>query len=528
MAPPPPPPAVPDDRHAISRRAAVFGGFTLLSRIAGLARDMAIAACLGTRFNADAFYVAFRIPNLLRRLLAEGALTMAFVPIYAQYRREGTLAAHRAASVILTALLVLLFVLVLGGIVVAPWLVRLIAEGFTYDPVKFQLTVSLTRLMFPYLLCVSVMALLMGMLQVERHFTAPAAAPIFLNLCMIAAAVWLTPYFAEPATALSFGVVAGGLAQLLVQLPPLWRRRIIPGLSCAWRHPALRQLVRVMIPSLYGGAVYQLNVLMITLLASFLAEGSVSYLWYADRITEFPLGIFAVALATVTLPTLSDQQNARDMTAFKDTVNLSLRIALAEAIPAAVGLILLARPIVRLLFERGEFSTASTDGTVAALYGFAVGIPFVSAVRNLVPAFYAMQRPRAPVWAATVGLATNAVAALVLMRWRAHQGLALAMAISSAAQLGFLYWWLRRMLGPCGGRRICRGALGSGIASLAMAVVVWGVARGFGLAAMSSRLGLLGGVGLCVVLGAVAYVLGLRVVAPEEYRHCAALLRRRR
>ncbi|MBI4238263.1 MAG: murein biosynthesis integral membrane protein MurJ [Deltaproteobacteria bacterium] len=521
-------PPLRDDRHAIGRRAAVFGGFTLLSRIAGLARDMAIAACLGTRFNADAFYVAFRIPNLLRRLLAEGAMTMAFVPIYASYRRQSAAEAHRAASVILTSLLTLLLLLLLGGVVAAPWLVRLIATGFIHDPVKFELTVALTRVMFPYLLCVSVMALLMGMLQVERHFTAPAAAPIFLNLMMIAAAVWLAPYFTEPAYALAIGVVAGGLAQLAVQLPPLWRRHIVPGLSFAWRHPALRQLIRVMIPSLYGGAVYQLNVLMITLLASFLAEGSVSYLWYADRITEFPLGIFAVALATVTLPTLSDQQNARDLTAFKETVNLSLRIALAEAIPAAVGLILLARPIVRLLFERGAFSAASTDGTVAALYGFAVGIPFVSAVRNIVPAFYAMQRPRAPVWAATVGLVTNGVAALVLMRWRQHQGLALAMAVSSAAQLGFLGWWLRRLIGPFGGRRLLRGAIGSCAATLCMAGVVWGLACGIALTDVTSRSRLFGGVSLCIALGALTYLLGLRWLAREEYRHCVAMFCRRR
>lgn len=518
----------PDAHHHLSRRAGLVGGLTLLSRIAGLARDMVIAYFFGTRMAADAFYVAFRIPNLLRRLLAEGALTMAFVPIFTTYYRRSPAEGRRAADVIFTALCVLLLLLVALGVLGAPWIVRAIAYGFADQPEKFALTVHLTRLMFPYLFLVSCMALMMGMLNSLKHFAAPAAAPILLNLAIICGAAVFARGFAEPTVGLAVGVLTGGVMQLLVQVPALWREHMIPRFTARLGHPALRQLLRIMLPSVYGGAVYQLNVMVITLLASFLPNGSVSYLWYADRITEFPLGVFAVAIATVTLPTLSDHAADADMAAFKSTAVFSLRVAFAEAIPSAVGIILLAQPIVRLLFQGGAFTEASVRGTAGALVFFAAGIPWISGVRNLVPAFYAMKDAATPVRMATVGLCVNAVAALLLMGRFLHQGLAMAMAISATVHFAVLLFSLRRRVGPIGLHALLRGIGGCCVATGGMAVGVVLASRWLQVASITTRLGLAWRLTLIIGIALAIYLPLLRQLAPAEYRHFTALIGLRR
>lgn len=515
-------------RGDFSRHLGTVSGLTLLSRVTGLLRDMVIAYAFGTAAVADVFYVAFRIPNLMRRLLAEGAFTMAFVPIYAEYRQRSEAEAKIAANTIFSALVVLLLVLVAIGILATPWLVRVTAYGFVTHPEKFALTVSLTRWMFPYLLLVSLTALMAGMLNSWRHFVAPAAAPMLLNLCMMLGAIGVASWFTQPVYGLAVGVVCGGVAQLLLQIPPLWRRHIIPQCTLAWRHPSLRQLIRIMIPAAYGGAVYQLNVLIITLLASFLPEGSVSYLWYADRITEFPLGIFAVAIATVSLPTLSEQHGAADHQAFIATINRGLRIAFAIALPAAVGIIMLATPIVRLLFEGGAFTAASTAGTVGALICFAAGIPFVSSVRNIVPAFYAAKDPMTPVRIATITIAINAGGGWLLMqRWQ-HMGLAAAMVLASIAQCLLLLWALRRKLGPLGGCRLLRSGTGSAAATLLMALLLWGGLHVLPASWLAPRARLLPVLLGLILVAVVVYMGALRCWNRDAYRHCVGMLRRSR
>lgn len=508
-----------------------MGGLTLLSRFAGLARDMAIAYAFGTKASADAFYVAFRIPNLMRRLLAEGAFTMAFVPIYSDYKRQSVQDASRAANTIFSALLILLIVLVGVGIVATPWIVRMVAYGFAKDPEKFALTVSLARWMFPYLLLVSLMALMMSILNSWRHYTAPAAAPILLNLAMIAGAVFSVHWLAQPVYGLAASVVIGGVLQMAVQLPPLIKRHLVPRLTLALRHPSLRQLIRIMIPAVYGGAVYQLNVMMITLLASFLPTGSVSYLWYADRVTEFPLGIFAVALSTVTLPVLADYRSSGDMANFRKMVNYGLRIALAEAVPSAVGIAVLALPIVRLLFESGAFTPSASRETAGALIFFACGIPFISGVRNIVPAFYALHDPKTPVIVATITLAVNAVAALLLMGPMQHRGLAAAMAISSAVQFLLLLGALRRKVGPMGGRQLLRSLAGSVLAAGLMGGAVALALSWVQLATITSRMALLPWLLGVIGCGMLCYVPLLTIVNREEARHLLHMVwrvRRRR
>lgn len=515
------------EHHQISKRAGIFGFFTLISRILGLVRDSVVAYFFGTKAVADAFYVAFRIPNLLRRLLAEGSLTMAFIPVFTEYLKQSKEEGKKVADIVFTYLSILLTVVTICGILFAPYIVKLIAYGFSGSSDKLALTVYLTRIMFPYIFLVSLMAFAMGVLNTLKIFGAPAASPIFLNIGIIAGAAILSRHFNEPTIGLAVGVLVGGFMQLLLQVPWLKRHGMFPRFNFDYKHPALKRIGLIMIPSIYGGAVYQINVMIITLLASFLPNGSVSYLWYADRINEFPLGLFAVAVATASLPTLSDHAAEAKYQDFKNTLNYSLRIAWTESIPAMVGIWLLAEPIVKLLFQRGEFSDLSTIGTTGALKFLAIGIPFITGVRNIVPAYYAMKDSKTPVMLATVALIVNAVASLVLMRYMLHRGLAFSIAISSAVNFFLLVHFLRRKMGLLGGRKLAMSVARTSIASLGIVAVVLGARHGLGF--------FVGG-GLYIeavqlfsvmIVSIVVYMVLLKFVAPEEFGHFKSIIRRK-
>lgn len=510
----------------ISRRAGIFGFYTLISRILGLVRDSVVAYFFGTRSAADAFYVAFRIPNLLRRLLAEGSLTMAFVPVFTEYLKQSREEGKRVADIVFTYLSMLLTVLAILGILFAPWIVRVIAFGFEGSPEKFELTVYLTRIMFPYIFLVSLMALAMGVLNTLKIFGAPAASPILLNLGIICGAAVFSRWFDPPVTGLAVGVIAGGFLQLALQVPWLSKEGMMPRLNFDYRHPALKRIGLIMLPSVYGGAVYQINVMVITLLASFLPSGSVSYLWYADRVNEFPLGLFAVAIATASLPTLSEHAADRNHQAFKETLNYSLRIAWTESIPAMVGIWLLAEPIVRLLFQRGEFTAESTVGTVGALRFFALGIPFITGVRNMVPAFYAMKDARTPVMIATVALVANAVLSLILMGPMLHRGLAFSMAAASSVNFALLVVMFRRKMGLFGGRKLAMSAIRSAVACLGIAAVCLGARSWFGFFGAVGQIMLALQLFSVIIVSVVVYISILRFVAPEEFGHFKNIVRR--
>lgn len=514
--------------HAqISRRVGTVSFYTLLSRFLGLARDSVMAWAFGATRAADAFYVAFRIPNLLRRLVAEGALTIAFVPVYTDYLRKSREEARTAASVIFTYLSLFLAAMVVAGIIFAPWIVKLIAWGFSAEPLKFELTVYLTRLMFPYIFLISLVALAMGILNSLKRFAAPAASPIFLNLGIICGALFLWRFFEVPAVGLAIGVLAGGVMQLTLQIPSLAREGMIPRINFNWRHPALKSLLLLMIPSAFGAAVYQVNVIVITLLASFLPEGSVSYLWYADRVSEFSLGIFSIAVATAALPTLSDQAADRDIASLKETMNFSLRLAFLIDIPAAVGLYLLAEPVVSVIFQRGEFNRATTVATAGALTFFALKIPFVSGVRNLVPGFFALKDAKTPVVISTIAVVVNAAAALLLMHPMLHRGLALALVISGAVNFFLLFYFFRRKVGPLGWRKIAKSVLKTCIASAVMGAVlvfVMRYAEPFLQGRFLEKVAAL----LCLVILGVAIFIGItRFINKDEYNALAGLISRR-
>src|SRR5262245_43305887 len=444
----------PSEIIEVSGRAGTVGFLTFLSRIFGLARDTLIAYLLGAREAADAFYVAFRIPNLLRRLLAEGCLTISFVPVFTEYLKKDRAEAKRVADYTFTLLSLLLLVITVIGVVFAAFFVRFTAFGFTEHPDKFALTVMLTRVTFPYIFLVSLGALAMGILNSLKHFTTPAASPILLNVGIILGALLISRYTSQPSLGLAIGVLVGGVLQILLQVPPLVRLGFLPKIAWNPRHPGVKKIVGLMLPSIYGSAVYQLNLFAITFLASFLATGAVSWLWYAYRVMEFPLGVFAISLATVILPQLSDHAADRNMNQLKKTFREGLQMIYFVNLPATVGLIVLAEAIVSVLFQHGNFSAHSTEMTAQALQCFAVGLPFVSGTRVTASAFYAVQDSKTPVKAANWAVFVNVLAGLILLKPLGHRGLALGVGIGSFFNFVFHITHFRKKVGLLGLKKL--------------------------------------------------------------------------
>jgi putative peptidoglycan lipid II flippase len=495
------------ENRRIARAAGVVGGLTLLSRIAGLARDVVIGSIFGSTAAADAFFVAFRIPNLLRRFVAEGAMNVAFVPVLTEIlASRGATEAVRAARALLTATVISLGLLTALGIAFAPLWVSLLAPGFAAEPGQIELATRLTRWLLPYVFLIGLVALLGGLLNAFRHFLAPALSPVLLNLSIIAAALLLTSRLEVPVLALAYGVLIGGLLQIGAQILALGRMGLRLGPSSRLRDPVLRRVALLLAPTVLGAAVYQVNIIVNTIFASALPRGSVSFLWYADRVFEFPLGLFAVALGTAALPSFSAQAASGARDEMRRSVTFALGIASFVAVPATAGLILLADPIVHVLFERGSFGAREVAMTAGALRMYAIGLWSVSATRVVVPAFYALGDARTPVRTGAAAFLANALLALMLMGpvERAvtdeapgasggllitalavavdhlgvvdlrHAGLALAASLASVVNLALLLLPLRRRLGglPLAGIFV---ALGRSIlaASVMAACIVW-------------------------------------------------------
>ena len=431
----------------VSQAAGVVGFFTLLSRILGLVRDMVIARFFGSGMAADAFFVAFRIPNLLRRLLAEGSLTIAFIPVFTEYLSQKSKEdAFHLARVVLTLLSIILAIVTILGVLLSPWIVRILAWGFGGAGMKYDLTVLLTRITFPYIFFISLVALFMGILNSLRHFAAPAAAPIFLNVGIIASTFWISPHLSQPIVGVAIGVFAGGMLQLALQVPWVLKKGL--SLSPSWdpTHQAVKRIGLLMLPAIFGSAIYQFNQFIGTLLASFLVEGSVSWLYYADRLVQFPLGVFAIAISTAALPSLSRQVAGKELDEFRETLSHSLRLVFFISIPSMTGLIILGKPIIRVFFERGAFDTSSTLMTMQALIFYSFGLWAFSGLRVIVSAFYAFQDTKTPVKVACVALVAYLIFSLALMGPLKHGGLALALSLSSTLQFLLLVFLLKRRL----------------------------------------------------------------------------------
>jgi len=419
-------------KQKIIKSAGKVGLLTAVSRVFGFMRDASLAWLLGSGLGMDAFTIAFRLANLFRRLVAEGAMSAAFVPVFVQYQKEhsGKELWEFARKLFFTLALVAFIIAVLE-IVLAPFLVRIMAPGFSNIGGKWELTILLTRLMAPYLLFVAMAACLAGILNARGVFAVPALNPICFNLSVIASAFFFASQFGEPAVGIACGVLIGGCLQWMIQVPAARRQGMSFRVGFSIRHPAIRKTAKLLLPSIFGIGIVQLNLLVDSLMGSLLSEGSVSQLYYADRLMELVLGIFVVSLSTVILPDMAHAAAERKTEDVKGTLEFALRMISFVTIPAIVGLFLLSDPIIHVLFERGEFDQLDTIRTAVALRYYVLGLFFISAVRIVVSAFYSLQDTKAPVQIAFVALVTNAVLNWVLMKPLLLGGIALATSLAS-------------------------------------------------------------------------------------------------
>lgn len=504
------------EKKEMTRAAGVIGLWTVLSRVLGFVRDMVIALFLGAGPGADAFFVAFRIPNLLRRLFAEGALSAAFIPTFVEtLHKEGRVQAAQLARVACTVAAIILALVTLAGILFSSGLVQLIAPGFLHDAAKFQLTVDLNRIMFPYIFFISLVALASGVLNSMGRFAAPAAAPALLNICMIASVVlFSTVFHANPVYGLAWGVVAAGVMQLALQIPFIAAEGIRLRPDFNFRHPALKRMGVLFLPAAFGGAVYQINVMVGTILASMLPEGGVSWLYYADRLVELPLGVFAIALGTAVLPSMSRQAADGDMAGLTHSVSFALRLIAFFTIPASVALILLGEPIIAVLFQRGLFTVTDTQQTTLALVWYTAGLWAFSGLKVVTQAFYSLKDTKTPVWVAIGAVIVNLVAGLLLMGPMQQGGLALATSLAAAFNVIVLFAILVPRLGgfPSGSFVLAIARMCAASAVMAIPLVYLKTLGDWSLGSTKLNVLVLAAailVGL-VVFGLAAYLVGCR------------------
>lgn len=426
---------------ALFRSIATVGGWTMMSRVLGFARDMLLANVLGAGMVADAFFVAFKFPNFFRRLFAEGAFNAGFVPLFAgRLTTDGRDAALRFAAEVAAVMTTALIIFSIAVILAMPWLMYAIAPGFAEDPVKFDMTVEMTRVTFPYLLFMALIALMGGMLNSLERFAAAAAAPIFLNIVLIAVLLLVQAgVFPVPGYALAWGVAAAGLGQFVWIAWACKRAGILTALPRPRLTPGVKRLFVLMVPALIGAGVVQINLVVDVILASTLREGSVSFLYYADRLNQLPLGVVGVAVGIVLLPTLVRQLRSGAAEAAQYSQNRAIEFALTLTVPAAAALIAISGPIVTVLFQRGVFDAGAADATASALTAFSIGLPAYVLIKALTPGFYAREDTKTPVKIAIAAVALNIVLAVILMQTLAHVGIALATALAAwmnAALLG--------------------------------------------------------------------------------------------
>ena len=467
------------DSPKLVRSSAVVGSATMISRVLGLLRDVVLANLIGANGNADAFFVAFKIPNFLRRLFAEGAFAQAFVPVLADTREKGGFAAvrelvDRVAGVLGGTLLLLTVLTIMASPVVA----TIFAPGFLRDPAKLALTGDLIKLTFPYLLLISLTGFAGAILNSYQRFAIPALTPVLLNLCLIASALWFAPHFEEPVVALALGVLVAGFAQLLFQVPALAGIGLVPRPRWAPRHEGVKRILLLMVPALFGVSVSQINLLLDTVLASLLPTGSVSWLYYSDRLTELPLGVFAIAIATVILPTLSGQRARADDPAFANTLAWAIRSVLLIAIPATLALAVLAEPVLATLFQYGAFSEGDRMMAAASLRAYTLGLGAFMLIKVLAPGFYAREDMRTPVRIGIIAMGANMILnvafVLPLMWWfnLGHVGLALATSVSAWLNAMLLFRGLRREAVLPENLLLVKWIMQIGVASVAMIVVL--------------------------------------------------------
>jgi putative peptidoglycan lipid II flippase len=424
---------------------AAVSSMTLLSRILGFVRDTVVARAFGAGLATDAFFVAFKIPNLLRRLFAEGAFSQAFVPIFAEYKnRRGEADARILVDNVSGVLALALAVVTLIGVAAAPLIVYVSAPGFTATPEKFALTVDLLRITFPYILFISLVSLAGGILNTYSRFSVPALTPALLNLTFIGFALWAAPYFNPPIKALAWAVFCGGALQLAFQIPFLLKIKMLPRFKLDLKDAGVLRVIRQMGPAVFGVSIGQVSLLINTIFASFLVSGSVSWLYYADRLMEFPTGLLGVALGTILLPSLAKHYSDQSATEYSKLLDWGLRLTLMLALPAAVALAVLAVPLIATLFHYGQFSEHDVFMTRNALVAYSVGLLGLILVKVLAPGFYARQNIRTPVRIAIIALVATQAMNFAFIGFLQHAGLALAIGLGACLNAGLLYYKLRQ------------------------------------------------------------------------------------
>jgi len=516
-----------------TRAAGIVAAAVMLSRILGLARELIFAALFGAGRGMDAFLTAFRAPNLLRDLFAEGALSTAFVTVFSQrIATGGGEAAWSLASKMATLTTVFMSLVSLLGVLLAPFLIHILAPGFPAD--KAGLTIQLTRIMYPFILLVSLAALVMGMLNAVNRFTAPALASSFFNIGSIAGGVlfgwWLDPHFGERSlVGLSLGTLLGGMLQLGVQLPDLRRAGFRLVMDFHWRDRGVRQVLVLMVPAVIAASAVQVNVMINSIFASYLGDGPVSWLSYAFRLMQLPLGVFGVAVATVTLPVVSRASALGDMQGFRSTLSKAMRLAVFLTLPSAVGLVVLARPIIALIYQRGKFGDADSLHTAEALQFYAIGLVGYSCIKVLSPAFYAINHKWIPMTISFLAIGLN-----LLLNWlfifrlgMGHRGLALSTAVSATVNFLLLYAFMGRLAGPL--ETVSMGSTFARclVASLPIALLGWAalpwlgaVAQGGLLVRMLSLAGVIGG-------AVFLFLLASWFLKIEGLKDCLGMLARR-
>ena len=464
---------------------ATVSSMTLLSRILGFVRDFVIARAFGAGAVTDAFFVAFRLPNLLRRLFAEGAFSQAFVPILAEYKnKRGPEDTRHLVDHVATLLFLALLAVTLLGIAVTPILIYITAPGFAADAGKFALTVELTRIAFPYILFISLVSLAGGILNTWSRFAVPAFTPVLLNLSLIGMALFAAPFFDPPVLALAWAVFLGGVLQLGLQLPYLAKIGMLPRFSFSLQDEGVRRILLLMLPALLGVSVSQISLLINTIFASFLPNGSVSWLYYADRLMEFPAGLLGAALGTILLPSLSKSHADNDRGEFSALLDWGLRLTFLLTLPAALALALLAVPLLATLFNYGAFQATDVLKTRDALVAYSVGLTGLILVKVLAPGFYARQNIRTPVKIALVTLAATQAMNAAFIVPLAHAGLALSIGLASCLNAALLWRGLRR-----NGYYVPKTGWGAFGMKLAVALAVMGIVLWFGKGADAHWIG---------------------------------------
>jgi len=454
--------------------AGIISAATLCSRILGFLRDMIMANMFGAHMATDAFLVAFRFPDLLRRLMGEGALSSSFIPVFTEYlHQKGKQDSWKLANNVISLTLVATAIMIALLLLFTPWIIMICAPGYRHSPEKFSLTILLARILFTYVFFIGLGSLAMGILNSLNHFLLPALSPAIFNIAIISSAYLIAPSLKEPIVSLAIGVLLGGAIQLLFELPLLIRKGMRFRFSIDLHHEGLRRIGMLMLPSIVGLAVAEINSMIDTLCATFLPEGSVSYLYYSNQLIQFPLGLFGIAIGTAILPTLSGQAARGQVEAVKETFSLGLRLVMFITLPATFGLIICRQMIVSVLFQRGAFTAVAAQATARALLLYAVGLFAYAGVKVVVPVFYSFQDTKAPVKAAIISMIFNIILNITLMRPLKHGGLALATSLASILHLLSLFYYLRRKMGPLGGRKILYSCLRSALASILTGAGIW-------------------------------------------------------